>query len=211
MTSPIPTPACCACPGRALARVGVIGLLTLSACDRRPPAWRTYREQTINAPAPSAAMSASATDTAPASTLRWDRPDGWAEERGTGMRLASFTVSAGGRSGLCTIVELGGDAGGLEANIRRWLGQLKLPVPESGAWEDFIQRQTPLSSTGGLSGMIVDLTTLGAGTEDTPSMLAAMFSEAGATVFVKITGPIALLRAEQGRFESLCRSLRRGN
>jgi hypothetical protein len=40
-------------------------------------------------------------------------------------------------------------------------------------------------------------------------MLAAMFSGSGATVFVKLTGPVALLRMERERFAMVCRSLRR--
>jgi spore maturation protein SpmB len=125
------------------------------------------------------------------------------------MRLASFAMGSGGQTGLCTIVELAGEAGWLDANIRRWIKQLDLPVPGPEAWEAFIQQQTPLSSVGGLAGMMVDLTTLGTPTADQASMLAAMFSGSGATVFVKLTGPVALLRMERERFAMVCRSLRR--
>lgn len=195
----------------ALAGVLVAGMMAATACERRPPTWRTYREHAMAPAVSPGAAAATSPDAPPATSLRWDSPEGWTEERGTGMRLASFTVGSGGQTGLCTLVELGGDAGGLDANIRRWIKQLDLAVPGPEAWEAFIQQQSPLTTAGGLSGMIVDLTTLGSPAADRPSMMAAMFSGSGSTVFVKLTGPVALLRGEQERFAALCRSLRREN
>ena len=57
--------------------------------------------------------------------LSWGTPDGWSEEKGGGMRVATFRAKddAGGIE--CSVVSLGGQAGGSQSNVIRWMKQIK--------------------------------------------------------------------------------------
>lgn len=190
----------------------VLLLVSSTGCDPRSPAWRSYEEVTIENPAHHQHDDHAATAPRPSapSTLAWTKPDGWNETPGSGMRMATFTVTSGGHSATCTLVRLSGAAGGLEANARRWIGQLGLAVPEDAALSAFLERQVRVESEGGYAGTVVDLAELGRAS-DGSSMLAALIDLQGATLFVKLTGPADLLAAEKDRFIALCRSLRKGS
>lgn len=127
------------------------------------------------------------------------------------MRLETFTIDRGGSlTGLCTIVQLGGAAGGLEANVVRWIRQIDQAVPEPAELSAFLAKQTTFTSEGGLEGTLVDLTSLGQQGPDAASMLVGLFSLGDITVFAKLTGSVALLKDEKAAFETFCRSFKRG-
>lgn len=48
----------------------------------------------------------------------WTAPEGWKQEAGGAMRLATFHLRSDAKAIDCSIVSLGGMAGGLEANLR---------------------------------------------------------------------------------------------
>jgi hypothetical protein len=122
------------------------------------------------------------------------------------MRAASFLVANG--EGDCSIVVLGGDAGGLGPNVKRWLGQLQVDVPPPEEFGAFLERQERFTTAGGDDGVLVDLTALVPGGDgEAEAMLAAVISREGATVFVKLTGARALLQKERENFRRLCASL----
>jgi len=188
------------------------GLIPLVGCDFREPRWRTYEEENISSGhqhqhAPSS-MTANQTQ-APASklSLKWTKPDGWEEQAGSGMRLATLKVTHGNQSAICTMITLSGSAGGLEANVRRWFGQLKLAVPPGEEFTSFLNRQEHVHSEEGFEGVLVNLTEFGPA-EDGSSMLAALFSLNNTTLFIKMTGPLELLTGEKDRFAQFCKSLR---
>lgn len=141
-------------------------------------------------------------------SIHWTTPDGWSEEAGSGMRLATFTIKRDDQTATCTIVTLGGMAGGLEANVHRWMGQLKLDEPASDEFAAFLARQEHFHSDSGFDGVVVDLSELSAQKGDAASMVAAILTLNDATLFVKLTGPIGLLKAEKDTFSKLCRSVR---
>lgn len=181
----------------------------LAGCGRSQTGWQTYEEITTSAPAPRMASSpARPAGNRASGTVQWTVPDGWRVEAASGMRLATFVVGQGGQTGTCTIVTLGGAAGGLEANVRRWLRQLNLQDPAPEAWTAFLEAQPRLRSEGGFEGVVTDLTSLGPQAPETPSMLAGLFTVEGGTLFVKLTGPLSLLGEEKENFTRLCQSLR---
>lgn len=180
-----------------------------TGCGRAQPRWQTYEEISTSAPAPRLAASpARPAGNRTSGSLQWTVPDGWRVEAASGMRLATFVVGSGEQTGTCTIVTLGGAAGGLDANVRRWLRQLNLQDPEPEAWTSFLAAQPRLRSEGGFEGVVADLTSLGPQAPETPSMLAGLFTVESSTVFVKLTGPLSLLGAEKENFTQLCQSLR---
>ena len=60
------------------------------------------------------------------SGFTWKKPDSWIPSRGSSMRLASFEIPCSGGVGELSIIQLGGEGGGLEANVNRWRGQIGL-------------------------------------------------------------------------------------
>ncbi|MFH0909303.1 MAG: hypothetical protein V1929_11115 [bacterium] len=197
--------------GPAQVAMGVALLLT--GCGLQKPTWQTYEEVTIDSAPSSQSASMPMSRKAPATkpvSMKWTAPEGWREEAGSGMRLATFAVERSGSAGTCTVVSLGAAAGGLESNVRRWLGQLQIDVPPANMFFAFLERQERIRTEGGFEGALVDMTELGSQEPDAASMLAALFTIDGATVFVKLTGPQRLVREEKDAFTKLCRSLRPG-
>ena len=131
--------------------------------------------------------------------LAWNVPSTWQEEPGNAMRLVTFRLQANLQEIDCSIVSLGGMAGGLEANITRWLGQIGMHVsPEE--LQAFLQA-SPYR--------VYDFTQLQKGSKSaTPSMIAAMLMFNGSTVFVKMTGSIEAIGRNKKEFLSLVKSVR---
>jgi hypothetical protein len=191
-------------------------------CGRDRVDVRTYRE--IRVAPEAAAPRASPHGTMPAGTLpamaapsgqvagrglAWDTPETWQESPGTGMRMASFAIASAGEEALGTLITLSGPAGGLDANVARWLGQLGLPVPEGAAFAEWLGTQERFETQGGLPGVLVDLVPLtreqGAGEE---SMMVGVVTLGAQTAFLKLTGPSTLLEQEKDRLKAISRSLR---
>ena len=201
------------------------GLLAAAAlacsCGRGPVPVRVHNEIHVRAESPEAAAGDHPTADHPAADnpeadhdhpagghLGWDTPPGWQESAGTGMRLASFEVAGADATGNCTIITLSGAAGGLEANVKRWIGQLGLPAPDDEEFRRYLDGQESFTSLGGLPGILVDLTVLSeAHPEAAESMLAGVITAGAQTVFVKFTGPLPLLKEERARFAALCSSI----
>ena len=139
--------------------------------------------------------------TASSLALSWTTPDGWIEKPGTGVRLVTFVVD----NTECTITAFPGSVGGNEANIRRWLGQLQVSLPDD-AIAGFAAKGTPVTTQGGFNGIVYDFADILP--EGSPqSMLAAVIETEGQSAFVKWTGPRALLASGKQAFFDLCQSL----
>lgn len=142
--------------------------------------------------------------------LKWKTPSHWQEEPGSGMRLATFRATDKYPI-ICTIVSLGGMAGGLEENIKRWMGQINLEVPEKQL-TIFINSIPTKTNPAGISYQLIDLNQLlqkSDGLKD--STLAAILSADGATVFIKMTGTVAAIDNHQSNFIELIESLKANN
>lgn len=139
--------------------------------------------------------------------MKWTAPEGWTETKGSGgMRLATFDIAAGSSTGLCTIVLLGGNAGGQTANVARWIGQAGLAPLSEDEMKSFIEKQQTIKSDGGFEVFIADLTSL-AKNDSANSMIASIVGFEGATCFVKLTGTAGMLKTQKDNFIRLCRSL----
>lgn len=202
----------CAWSG-ARGRRGILlaGVLALQACGMRDPVWTEYEENTTGPAAPRSQMMPRQQAADRPAALKWTTPTGWKAQPGSSMRLGSFGIEQHSRTGLCTIVKLGGAAGGVEANVKRWIGQIGLEVPPQEEFAEFMDRQTEFKSEGGLECVLVDLTTLGTQGPEQASLLGAVFALGDMTVFVKFAGPVALLQEERASFTGLCRSFTRGD
>jgi len=148
-----------------------------------------------DAPAQAAAPAAPTVGGFEQGPFQWTAPAEWTQAPAKQMRVVTFNPKSDPNVE-CYVTLLGGAAGGLEANVNRWRQQLHL-APLTA---DAIAKLEAVKVLGrdarfvevdggavGLLGVVCDL-----GTQ---------------TLFVKMTGPMASLRAERERFLAFCRSL----
>jgi hypothetical protein len=140
------------------------------------------------------------------SSLSWALPKGWKQgaDKG-GMRLASFYLESNPDVMDCYIVSLPGMAGGLEANLKRWMGQADIN-PTDLNYQKLINTALTLQTKGGLEAKVYDLTSL----KQVPgpkSMMAAIISTADTTIFVKMTGTSGAVKANRDAFLEFLKSL----
>jgi len=164
------------------------------------------------APAPSeGAMPAAMLPTANSAVqgkLAWQAPAGWQEQPASGMRMATFRLASDPQKIDCYILSLGGMAGGLEANLSRWMGQIGLDASAEHV-QQLISSSQSLKTQDGQDIKVYDFTAIqkGAPASD-KSMMAAVLSTAGATVFVKMTGTIEAVGQNRDSFLELVKSIR---
>ena len=144
---------------------------------------------------------------APQPAFSWTTPEGWVEQPGSAMRMANFSF---GESSECYFTLLGGDGGGLAANLNRWRGQMGLEPYTIEEIADLPKR--PIFGTegiltimdgayGGMSG--------GAGEPDYRMVGLTLIAQ-GQAFFVKMIGPRAEVEAQQEAFENFCATLEVG-
>lgn len=141
--------------------------------------------------------------------LSWTTPQGWKETPGEGMRLASFNSTDPDNPVECTIISLGGQAGGVQSNVARWMKQVNVAVPAGDEFDKFLAGQKKVRTKDNFTATIIDLTQLQS-QEDTqsPSMLATIIELPDTTVFVKMTGSRGGVLKNKEKFEALCESLK---
>lgn len=139
--------------------------------------------------------------------LTWSLPAGWEEQPATGMRLATFRLTSDPKKIDCSIVVLGGMAGGLEANLSRWMEQIDLKS-SSKSLQSMIHSSESLKTQDGQEAKIYDFTSM---QKDAPtsdkSMIAAIISSAEVTIFLKMTGSIEAVSQNRNGFSELVKSL----
>lgn len=173
-----------------------IGALVLSAClpvilvsCKGDPQPRRYRE--IVARGEGANLQRG-----PLSDISWKLPDGWSiQPEGDPLRLTGFwapdpELAKAGQADPdpvdVSIVQLGGMAGGLRANVVRWLGQIGVPATQAPA---AIAAATKVKTATGQSGVVVDFTGMLSGDmTQSKSIVGAILEVDGTTVFVKAMG-----------------------
>ena len=141
--------------------------------------------------------------------LSWTTPQGWQEIPGSGMRLVSFASADKDNPVECTIVSLGGQAGGLESNAARWMQQVNIAVPAQAQLEQFLSAQKKIQTKDGFTAAIIDLTQLQPKEDlQSPSLMATIIALPDTTVFIKMTGGRGAILKNKDKFETLCQSLK---
>jgi|GEM_PF-1394807 len=140
------------------------------------------------------------------SMFSWETPDGWKQEAGQGMRLASFHLISDDKAIDCSIVSLQGMAGGLEANLKRWMGQIGLKASSEDLTQ-LINAASIVKIKGGQEGKVFDFTTIQLQAKPSDkSMVVVMVSIGQATVFLKMTGTLDTVKKNKEGFFSLVKS-----
>jgi len=143
----------------------------------------------------------------PEPQFEWKAPDAWKPKAGSSMRLANFSIGDSAEAE-CYVTLLHGTGGGVEANVNRWrsqMGQPPLTAEEIAALPkvEVLGKAAPFVE---VSGAYTDM----AGVEHGQALLYALIVELdGETLFVKMTGPENLLRAEKDHFTAFCQSLKK--
>ena len=135
--------------------------------------------------------------------LIWEKPNSWISSEGSSMRLASFAIPYSSGTGDLSVIQLGGDGGGLKSNVNRWRGQLDLT---SQSW---IEIEKNIISREGLLGMFSVLQIINQKIDS--AFLCAIISTGNHTIFVKLSlRPIGITEMEDD-FLSFCSSLNLSN
>jgi hypothetical protein len=160
---------------------------------------------------PGAAAGASPAVPAPGGlpALTWSDPAGWTPQPATAMRVANFTLADSPESE-CYLTVLPGEAGGMLANLNRWRQQMSLE-PMAAEDLDLLPRIPMLG--GEALRVALDGTYVGMrGDQQSPGyrMLGAALMIDGHSYFVRLTGPVAAIAAQDANFDAFCASLQRG-
>ncbi len=150
---------------------------------------------------PHAGLSASGTATV--APFEWTAPSSWTQTPDRPMRVVTYTV----KGAECYVTVLRGKAGGVAANINRWctqMGQQELSPAELSALETVtvLGQAAPLVEVGGAyEGMD--------GTRTSEALLlGVVLEDATQSVFIKMTGPESIVRAERDNFIAFCESIK---
>lgn len=174
-----------------------------------PVIWGLSAKERFRFEPVSPATGSQKSESADASSLRlaFDLPQGWTELPATANRMANFRI--GGEEGAeCYLSLLGGDGGGLVANVNRWRQQLSLEPLDEAAVEalprvSLFQRQAVLLECSGTwKGMD------GSRSDADWGLIGLLLVNPQASAFLKMTGPGAVVTAEKERFLALSRTMR---
>ncbi|MCZ2155017.1 MAG: hypothetical protein LC114_14140 [Bryobacterales bacterium] len=141
--------------------------------------------------------------------VRWSAPEGWTREGDRPMRAASYSVPASPgdpEAGECAVFYFGpNEGGGVDANISRWIGQMKQPDGAPSA-----TRAKTRKLEGSLPVTLVDLTgtylASGGPMMQTTAeksnfrLLGAIVQGPQGAVFFKLTGPEKTVETNAEKF-----------
>lgn len=199
----------------------VVAAMTLASCNKSGGTQEITETRTLVTPKEAPKVGESAAErfgmtstgmSMPASQpgFTWTTPEGWEELPSKQFRPVNLRP-AGDPAAECYVSQLSGTGGGLTENINRWRNQMKLEPIDDAAVAELPKK--PL--LGGEATYIdLDGTYAGMGAEaGSPDfkMVGLMLTTGGSAVFVKMTGPKALVEQELPKFEAFCASLEAGS
>ncbi len=169
-----------------------------------------------SSPAAAAPVSAPISQDAASGEIKWTAPARWKTGPEKPMRSATYLIpaAAGDSEGAeCAVfMNIGG---GVDANIKRWVGQFEQPDGGSSEAKASKKKET----INGFAVTTIDLTGTFAGggmAMGQPStkkpgyrLLGAIVESPQGEVFFKMTGPGKTVAAAQGEFQSLLKSLKK--
>ncbi len=191
-----------------------LACLGLSSCQRSEP--RVYDEIAFKPISKSPfmdAMNASPVDV----QVGWTLPGNWLmKDSSSGMRAGSFAIQDSNLMHTgevdpnavdVSVTHFAGDAGGLERNVQRWMGQIGVRL-DSAELSALIQNAATFKTQTGEEGRFIDLTTLLSGdlTQD-KSIFGAIVPGDGYTLFVKAMGEKGKVVSSRDEVRVFSRSL----
>jgi len=178
-------------------------------CSCKDDEIRTYKvasDSTAESPAPPAADPADAASkqeapgAAQTDSIVWQAPKDWKQEAAGQFLTAAYALPGGGR---VTVSKLGGDGGGLAANVNRWRGQLGFKPLDD---KDVVGQ--PLKITDSDEEMLLFNLTSENPPADAQGILAGVLPLKTESWYFKFSGPVDLLRKSEDLFMEFLRSVR---
>lgn len=155
---------------------------------------------------------------APAGAIRWEVPESWqSQPPASQMRKAQYVMPAvegDPESGLCVVTLLAGGAGGVDANVARWVAQFK-KADGGPLGADDVKREdrevrglkvTRVEMAGRFTDAMTGRTTT---TTTDFRLLGAIVVAPDGLWFFKATGPDATMQSHSAAFDKLLESLTR--
>lgn len=137
--------------------------------------------------------------------LSWTAPEGWREAAPRAMREVTFTVGQAGEAE-CYITRLGGDAGGLVANLSRWCSQFSRPALTQ-AQIDALPRAEMLGTTVPVLELDGSFEGMNGTVQQEQALLGVAYIHPEESVFVKFVGPESVVKVERERFLAFVKSI----
>ena len=198
-------------PSRRPAFLNWMGLAlltaTLAGCGRdNVKVYRLANDDSSSPATPPGTTATAASDqneNSPAQPqLQWTLPSGWTEVAPGEMSIASFRASGqNGAAADVTVVPLPGMAGGDNANVNRWRGQMGLPA----ATPDELQKMGEAVQIGDQPATLYDLA--GQSSGGYKRILGVIQQRNGTTWFFKMTGDAGLVEQQKPEFTTFLKSL----
>jgi hypothetical protein len=136
----------------------------------------------------------------------WKTPENWKEIQGNDMRLASFVPLQNESEFLLSLLQLPSSGGGIEANLKRWLGQIKVELSETEL-RKFVEQAPVIQTSTNLEAVILDLSLLPQ--SPTESMNTAIIAAPKATLFIKMSGTQSNLKKHKKDFFDFVKGISR--
>jgi len=201
---------------RALLIVLAAGIA--AACRREPPAHEivmapSHAEDSSAAPTP-AVSAGEAGGLVQVAGLTFSAPSSWRRETpASSMRAAQFAIpgTANEKDGTVAVYYFGSvQGGGIEENVKRWESQFTDAAGQPAHGQSSEVSKNGLKVTiVRVQGTYASGMPMGPSTPQPGSSLwGAIIAGPGGNVFVKATGPAALIDRSKGDFETLLDSLR---
>jgi len=138
----------------------------------------------------------------------WTVPPGWQSIPPAQFLLVEYSVSGpNGAKAEVNVATMGGEGGGLLANVNRWRGQIGLGAVGENDLPQFAQ---PLDVSGGQA-TLVDLTGVDAKTNAPTRLLGAIVSQNGQTWFYKMMGDKQIVAQQKDAFTKFIQSANYAN
>lgn len=140
-----------------------------------------------------------------AERLEYELPTGWQELRPTSDRLINLQP-AGDPTASCYLTFLAGGGGGLESNVNRWLGQFGGEPLDADAIAA-LPKHPLLGGQATLVEVEGTFAAMGGPPQAGFALLGLVISDASGGIFLKFTGPSALVASERANFLALASSI----
>jgi hypothetical protein len=172
------------------------------ACSEEPSVQK-YRVSKASNPEPPAVASVGSSGAVDMGLpFTWVLPAGWQEGKASSMRLASYNVPlSNGEIGDFSLVQLGGAAGGVMANINRWRGQIGLGSVEAEGLADSAHMHTTQQGQ-----QFLHVTLINEANPD-GAILGGIFQQQDYVLFAKLNVTLAGVEEAQESFEAFCNSI----
>lgn len=135
--------------------------------------------------------------------LTWTAPEGWQDGGERMMRVVTYEFG----NSECYVTSLAGEAGGVNANINRWIDQMGQPALDETALAALpkikvLGTEAPLVEVSG------DFTGMSGEEKKAYKLFGTVVPVGDQTVFVKMIGPEPEVNAQKEQFIAFCASLK---